>query len=68
MDLMRLMSWGDFLERDPTQESCLGTADKGTSRKKWTAGKPEAEGYCNPFPNLTVKTTRINKYKHKVDI
>lgn len=33
-DLMRLMSWGDFLERDPTQESCLGTADKGTQQKE----------------------------------
>ena len=65
--------WGSWagktsLKETPPKRAAWGRLTKAPSRKKWTAGKPEAEGYCNPFPNLTVKTTRINKYKHKVDI
>ena len=56
------------MKETPPKRAAWGRLTKAPSRKKWTAGKPEAEGYCNPFPNLTVKTTRINKYKHKVDV
>ena len=65
-------SWS-LLERDPTQESCLGRADKRTQRREMDRWKTRGWGLLQALPqhthpNLTLKTTRISKYKCKVAV
>lgn len=72
MDLMRLMSWEtswSLLERDPTQESCLRGLTRDPAERNGLLKNQRGWGDLpcpNTYtPNLTVKTTRINKYINK---